>query len=138
MKHIQMALLFAVTALATPEIDNQIPTPDAIEKQPAEEFDEATISHTGFVNDADNDENEESENKNKQVQAEEPDYDSKMDIKFVAAPALGGLLILSTMLFDWEEAMARLSHPLQFRFSKFHPTSAMPTYLNSRCLQTCT
>ena len=67
MKRIQMALLFAVTAMATPEIDNKLPTPDAIEKLQAEEFDEATISHTGFVDDADNDENEESESKNQEV-----------------------------------------------------------------------
>ena len=95
-----MALLFAVTALATPEIIETMPTPECSEQQLAEELNEATLSHTGFVNDADNEENEESEDKSTQVQAEEADNESNIDIKFVAAPALGGLLILSTMLFD--------------------------------------
>ena len=52
-----MALLFAVTALATPETNETMPTPECSEQQLAEELDEAILSHTGFVNDADNEEN---------------------------------------------------------------------------------
>ena len=133
-----MALLFAVTTLANPMINDQMSTPDAVEPLTGEECDEAYCSHTGFVNEADNEESEGSEKKDNQLQAEEPDYESNIDIKFAAAPALAGLLILSSMFFDWVTAIRRLPHPLQFRFSKFHPELATPTYLNSRCLQICT
>ena len=95
-----MALLFAVTTLANPSINDQMPSPDAVEQLSVEQCDEAYCSHTGFVNDEDNDESEGSDKKDNQLQAEEPDYESNIDIKFAAAPALAGLLILSSMFFD--------------------------------------
>ena len=61
---------------------------------------EATPLHTGFVYDTDIGENDEFEPKDKEVVAEEPEHESNINIKFAAAPALAGLLILSSMIFD--------------------------------------